>query len=97
MKSKILILDNKIHPLSTISNFLTQKKFEVVKPTETQSVFNICSKANLRAVIVDLSLFGEKSSVFLQNLTENVLPENVKLITISDRTSPRQIFDKIRL
>lgn len=97
MKSKILILDNKIHPLSTISNFLTQKKFEVVKPSETQSVFTICTMANLRAVIVDLSLFGEKSSVFLQNLTENVLPENVKLITISDRTSPRQIFDKIRL
>lgn len=97
MKSKILILDNKIYSLSKISNFLKQKKFEVVKPTETQSVFNICSQANLDAVIVDLRLFGEKSSVFIQNLKENVLPEHVKLITISDRTSTRHILDKIRL
>lgn len=95
MKSKILILDNKIHPLSKIANFLTQKKFEVVKPTEMQSVFNICSKADLNAVIVDLRLFGERSNLFIKNLKENVLPEHVKLITISDRTSPRQIFDKI--
>lgn len=95
MKSKILILDNKIHPLSKISNFLTQKKFEVVKPTEMQSVFNICLKADLNAVIVDLRLFGERSNLFIKNLQENVLPEHVKLITISDRTSPRQIFDKI--
>ncbi|UFK98257.1 hypothetical protein [Kaistella faecalis] len=95
MKSKILILDNKIYSLSKISNFLKQKKFEVVKPTETQSVFNICSKADLDAVIIDLRLFGEKSNIFIQNLKENVLPENVKLITISDRTSTHQIFDRI--
>lgn len=95
MKSKILILDNKIRPLSKISNFLTQKKFEVVKPTETQSVFNICSKANLEAVIVDLRAFGNKSNIFIQNLKDNVLPDHVKLITISDNTSPRQIFEKI--
>ena len=50
MKSKILILDNKIYSLSKISNFLKQKKFDVVKPTETQSVFNICTKADLDAV-----------------------------------------------
>ncbi|MBU4537054.1 MAG: hypothetical protein L6264_06970 [Weeksellaceae bacterium] len=97
MKSKILILDNKIYSLSKISNFLKQKKFEVVKPTETQSVFNICSKADVDAVIIDLRLFGEKSAVFIRNLKENVLPEHVKLITISDHTSPRQIFDKITL
>lgn len=97
MKSKILILDNKIYSLSKISNFLKQKKFEVVKPTETQSVFNICTKAQLDAVIVDLRLFGAKSGVFIQNLKENVLPEHVKLITISDHTSARQVFDKITL
>ena len=97
MKSKILILDNKIYSLSKISNFLKQKKFEVVKPTETQSVFNICSQVNLDAVIVDLRLFGAKSNIFLQNLKENVLPDHVKLITISDRTSTRQIFDRITL
>ena len=97
MKSKILILDNKIYSLSKISNFLKQKKFEVVKPTETQSVFNICSQANLDAVIIDLRLFGAKSNIFLQNLKENVLPDHVKLITISDRTSTRQIFDRITL
>ncbi len=97
MKSKILILDNKINPLSKISNFLKQKKFDVVKPSETQSVFNICSKADLDAVIVDLRVFGEKSNAFIQNLKENVLPENVKLITITDRISTRQIFDKITL
>lgn len=97
MKSKILILDNKIYSLSKISNFLKQKKFEVVKPTEAQSVFNICTKADLDAVIIDLRLFGEKSNNFIQNLKENVLPEHVKLITISDRTSTRQVFDKITL
>ena len=97
MKSKILILDNKIYSLSKISNFLKQKKFEVVKPTETQSVFNICSQANLDAVIIDLRLFGAKSSMFIQNLKENVLPEHVKLITISDHTSTRQILDRITL
>ena len=97
MKSKILILDNKINPLSKISNFLKQKKFEVVKPSETQSVFNICSKADLEAVIIDLRAFGEKSNTFIQNLKENVLPENVKLITITDRISTRQIFNKIML
>ena len=97
MKSKILILDNKIYSLSKISNFLKQKKFEVVKPTETQSVFNICTKADLDAVIIDLRLFGEKSNIFLQNLKENVLPDHVKLITISNRTCTRQIFDRITL
>ena len=79
------------------NTFLKQKKFEVVKPTETQSVFNICTKADLDAVIIDLRLFGEKSNIFLQNLKENVLPDHVKLITISDRTSTRQIFDRITL
>ena len=69
----------------------------MVKPTETQSVFNICTKADLDAVIIDLRLFGEKSNIFLQNLKENVLPDHVKLITISDRTSTRQIFDRITL
>ena len=97
MKSKILILDTKIYSLSKISNFLKQKKFDVVKPTETQSVFNICSQVNLDAVIVDLRLFGAKSSMFIQNLKENVLPEHVKLITISDHTSTRQILDRITL
>lgn len=95
MKSKILIFDNKIHPLSKVSNFLKQKKFEVVKPTETQSVFNICTKDNVGAVIIDLRLFGKKSNIFIQNLKENVLPEHVKLITVSNHTSPRQIFNKI--
>ena len=97
MKSKILILDTKIYSLSKISNFLKQKKFDVVKPTETESVFNICSQANLDAVIIDLRLFGAKSSMFTQNLKENVLPEHVKLITISDHTSTRQILDRITL
>ena len=97
MKSKILILDNKIYSLSKISNFLKQKKIDVVKHTETQSVFNICTKADLDAVIIDLRLFGEKFNIFLQNLKENVLPDHVKLITISDRTSTRQIFDRITL
>ena len=97
MKSKILILDNKIYSLSKISNFFFFLKFDVVKPTETQSVFNICTKADLDAVIIDLRLFGEKSNIFLQNLKENVLPDHVKLITISDRTSTRQIFDRITL
>ena len=69
----------------------------MVKPTETQSVFNICTKADLDAVIIDLRLFGEKSNIFLQNLKENVLPDHVKLITISDHTSTRQIFDRITL
>ena len=69
----------------------------MVKPTETQSVFNISTKADLDAVIIDLRLFGEKSNIFLQNLKENVLPDHVKLITISDRTSTRQIFDRITL
>lgn len=69
----------------------------MVKPTETQSVFNIGTKADLDAVIIDLRLFGEKSNIFLQNLKENVLPDHVKLITISDRTSTRQIFDRITL
>ena len=97
MKSKILILDNKIYSLSKISNFLKQKKFEVVKPTDTQSVFNICSQADLEAVIIDLRLFGAKSNIFIQNLKENVLQDHVKIITISDPTSARQIFDKISL
>ena len=97
MKSKILILDNKMYSLSKISNFLKQKKFEVVKPTETQSVFNICSQTDLDAVIIDLRLFGEKSNIFIQNLKDNVLQDHVKIITISDHTSTRQIFDKITL
>ena len=95
MKSKILILDNKVFSLNKISNFLKQKQFEVLKPTETQSVFNIASKANIHAVIVDLRLFGARSNVFVQNLRENVLPDHVKLITISDRTSTRDLLDKI--
>lgn len=95
MKSKVLILDTKINPLSRITNFLKQKKFEVVKPSETQSAFNICRKQDLSAVIVDLRLFGEKSHVFLQNLRENVLEDHVKLITISDSSSTRHILDKI--
>ena len=33
----------------------------------------------------------------LRILKENVLPEHVKLITISDRTTTRQVFDKITL
>lgn len=97
MKSKVLILDNKIYPLSRVSNFLKQKKFEVLKPTETQSVFNICSQADLDAVIVDVRLYGEKSSFFIQNLKENVLPEHVKLITIFGQTPTHHILDKITL
>ena len=97
MKSKILILENKINSLSKISNFLKQKKYEVVKPAETQSVFNICSKSDLDAVIIDLRLFGEKSGFFIQNLRENVLQEHVKLITISDQTPTHHVLDKITL
>lgn len=97
MKSKVLILDNKIYSLSGISNFLKQKKYEIVKPSETESAFNICSSADLKAVIVDLRLFGAKSNVFLQNLKDNVLPEDVKLITISDSISPRKVFDDLRM
>ena len=97
MKSKILILENKIYSLSKISNFLKQKKYEVVKPTETQSVFNICSKAYLDAGIIDLRVFGEKSGVFIQNLRENVLQDHVKLITISDQTPTHHVLEKITL
>lgn len=95
MKSKILILDNKVFSLSKVANFLKQNQFEVLKPTETQSVFNMTSKSNLAAVIVDLRLFGAKSNLFLQNLRDNVLPGDVKLITISGQTSTRDILNKI--
>ena len=95
MKSKILILDNKIYSLSKISNFLKQKKFDVIKPSETESVFNICANQNLNAVIIDMRLFGKKSSVFIQNLKDNVLPQNVKLITVSSGATAKQVFRNI--
>lgn len=95
MQNKILILDNKVYSLSKISNFLKQKKFNVIKPTETESVFSICSKEKIDAVVIDLRLFGEKSNIFIQNLKDNVLPENVKLITVSQRISPNKVFNNI--
>lgn len=79
MKSKILIIENQLKPLSKIRKFFNSKRFEIIKPKETESVFNLCKTENVAMVIVDSSVFGPRSQNFLENLKNNILPPTVRL------------------
>lgn len=83
MNSKVLIIDKQSRPLHKIRRFFSRKKFEIIRPTETESVFNICKTQKPSVVVVDTEVFGKRSRQFLQNLKDHILPPHVKLISVS--------------
>ncbi len=84
MKSKVLIIDHENKPLSKIRRFFKRRQFEIIKPKETESIFNICKSEDISAVVIDTDVFGKRSRVFLQNLRDHILPPDVRLISIGN-------------
>ncbi|WP_156831963.1 hypothetical protein [Kaistella palustris] len=83
MKSKILVIESQTKPLARLRKLFKKRSFQIIRPKETESIFNICKTEKLAAVVVDPGVYGERSARFLQNLRDHILPENVKLLSVA--------------
>ena len=83
MKSKILVIENQTQPLQRLRKYFTKRRFQIIRPKETESIFNICKTENLSAIVIDPEVYGKRSAKFLQNLREHILPDNVKIFGIN--------------
>lgn len=81
MATKVLIIESVKRPLKQLKDILKKKKFEVVVPDDTESIFSICTRDNITAVIVDEEAFGIRKDTLLKNLRENVLTVETKLFS----------------
>lgn len=81
MPEKVLIIESVKRPLKQLRTLLKKNRYEVVIPNDTDSIFNICKRDDISAIVVDEVAFGKRGALMLKNLRENVLPNSTALIT----------------
>lgn len=87
MSSKVLLIENEAQPLARLRKFLKRKSIQVVRPNETESIFNLCTTERFTSIVIDERVFGERGKRFLENFKNYILPAGVELFVITPETA----------